>query len=100
MEPELLNWANYSIKPMENVIRRIIYIFYLLCTLYACFYTLFTLEAVIQDAENAVPGFTCQEGFNEERAFIDYNKKITYRNGDFNCFCEKKSIDEGSDIAK
>ena len=62
---------------------------YTIVTLYGCFYGIFSLETVIQDAETAVPAITCQEGISAQMANLDYKKKAYLRTGDFNCFCEK-----------
>ena len=47
VEPELLNWENYSVKLPERIIRNIIYSLWVILSLYACFYGIFSLEVVI-----------------------------------------------------
>lgn len=94
VEPELLNWANYSVSTPEKILRQLIYGVWVICTLYACFWLIFELEAIIQNAEIAAPTITCKDDITPEMAEIDYNKKMFYRNGDFNCYCEKLSTNE------
>lgn len=87
VEPELLNWENYSVTTPEKIIRQLIYAIWVIATLYACFMFVFTLEKIIIDAEAAVPTIVCKDGITAAMAEIDYYKKMFYRNGDFNCYC-------------
>lgn len=96
VEPELLNWENYSVTTPEKIIRQLIYAVWVIATLYACFMFVFTLEKIIIDAEAAVPTIVCKDGITAAMAEIDYNKKMFYRNGDFNCYCEKLLADDGA----
>ena len=96
VEPELLNWANYSVSVPEKIIRELIYAVWVICTLYACFQLVFQLEYITIQAELAAPEIECKEGITTSMAEIDFNKELFYRNGDFNCYCKKLLEDEGS----
>lgn len=96
VEPELLNWENYSVTTPEKIIRQLIYAVWVTATLYGCFMFVFSLEKIIIDAETAVPDIVCKDGITASMAEIDYNKKEFYRNGDFNCYCKKLLTDEGA----
>jgi len=74
VEPELLNWENYSVKTPERILRNIIYAVWVILTLYGCFYGIFSLETVIQNAEIAVPAIECAENITSSMANIDYVK--------------------------